>query len=118
MPPPAGMPVDDQAQLAGAKEVECEAQLAGAKAVECKAQLAGAKAVECGEVLGGVAAGGSGEALARLVRYVDALEAAAESYVTLGQVRGGCGVDPVGAGGDVVQAALDDDLLLVDERTR
>ncbi len=43
--------------------------------------------------------------------------------MTLDAVRRGCGVDSDGGrangeGGDVVQAALDDDLLLVDERTR
>jgi hypothetical protein len=53
--------------------------------------------------------------LAALVRCVDALEAVAEWYVTLDEVRHRCraGADP-----DVVDAALDDDLLLVDERRR
>jgi hypothetical protein len=48
------------------------------------------------------------------VRCVDALESAAESYVTLDDVRRGCGADDV----DVIQVALADDLLLVDERRR
>ena len=48
------------------------------------------------------------------VHCVDRLESAAESYVTLDDVRRGCGVDDV----DIIQAALEDDLLLVDERRR
>lgn len=61
--------------------------------------------------------------LAVLVRCVDALEAAAESYVTLDDVRRRCGgaaleTAPSAAGSDVVQAALEEDLLLVDERRR
>jgi hypothetical protein len=50
------------------------------------------------------------------VRCVDALESAAERYVTLDDVRRECGVDHAQV--DVIQAALEDDLLLVDERRR
>jgi hypothetical protein len=49
--------------------------------------------------------------LPALVRCVDELESAAESYVTLAEVRGRCA-------SDAVQLALEDDLLLVDERRR
>ncbi len=50
------------------------------------------------------------------VHCVDRLESAAESYVTLDDVRRGCGVDDVDV--DLIRAALEDDLLLVDERRR
>ena len=54
---------------------------------------------------------GRDESLRRLVRVVDGLEAASEGYLELDAVR-----DAADAAS--VQAALADDLLLVDRRTR
>jgi hypothetical protein len=54
---------------------------------------------------------GHDEGFASVVRCVDALESAAESYVTLAEVRAACTLDSL-------QAALFDELLLVDERHR